>query len=99
VKQKSVAGNSAEIVDSFDASTWKTAEYTFSFQENLGPKVKSLKVLLSHDDSIVSEQVFAKQGSPIDLELNTSLNGSNIEVQVVNNESYQVDVSFARLRL
>jgi len=99
VKQKQVGGNSTQIVDSFNASTWRTAEYLFQFAENAGTKVKSLKLLVTKDDIEVKETVFARQGSTIDLEVNSNLNGGNIEIEVVNKETFAIDVSFARLRL
>lgn len=98
-KQDSVQAGMTKNVDTIPMSKFNRLEYGLQYNENGGPKTKAVKISVVKDDILVNDQVFAKHGNGIDVEINAIVTGTNFHLQVINNESFDIDLSFARLIL
>jgi len=91
--------SSSIIADTLALSSFNQVEYIINYKQVTTKREKGLKVTVVKDDSLIKEQVYAKTGAPLSIGLNTIINGSNFELQIVNSELANVEVSLARLVL
>ncbi len=94
---RSVPASSTIIADSVALSSFNQIEYIINYKNTSTKREKGLKVTVVKDDTLIKEQVYAKTGAPLSIGLNTVINGSNFELQIVSSEVVGVDMSFARL--
>ena len=96
---KVVPISSTIIADSLLLTTFKQLEYIINFKDTVTKVEKGLKMTLVKSDTLLKEQVYAVTGAPMSMEVNTVINGSSYELQIVNNGLASVEMSFARLTL
>jgi len=94
-----VPASSTKIVDTVPLSKFHRLEYGLQYHDAAGPKTRSLKLVVVKDDTSVDDQVFAKQGNTINAEVNAKVTGSNFQLEIINNETFSLDLSLARLTL
>lgn len=96
-KEKTIADGTSLVVDSFVYSAWKGhVEYTLTFQA--GTRWKTLKLVARKVDGGVRDQVFARAGDSITLNVDTQLNGSDFELLITNNDTVPVDLVVTRTK-
>ena len=98
-KCDSVNALSTKVIDSIPLSRFHLIEYSMQIHNAASTKVRTLKMMVARVDTGVDDQVFARGGSAINLELNNKITGRDFELEIVNNETESVDLSFARLTL
>lgn len=86
-------------IDSVAVSKFDYATYSLRYLSDDGLKARSLKLDVFLNDTDVKDQVYAKGGFPLDVAVCSTIVGSAVEVQVTNNESFDVEVCFLRLKL
>lgn len=97
--EKPAGAVSTTTLDSRPLSSLVCAYYQVCMKEQGGSRTKTLKIDIRKVDTDVEDQVYAKNGDVMNIAINAVTVGTNIELQIQNNESYGVDVSFARLTL
>lgn len=95
-KKKSVAANSTVVVDELPMSKFDTLEYIISIIGALPTDHKYLKLSVFKDDTTVNDTVFGRYGSSLNVGINAIVTGSLAQIQVVNGESFDVDVVLTR---
>lgn len=93
--EATVPANSTLIVDSELLTHFENIEYTFKIKKNLDSR--SLKLSVHKSDVNVKDQVYAKTGDPINIEMNTLSDGSEYSLEIVNNESVSVGLVFLKM--
>lgn len=96
---QSISASSTSIVDTIALTAFVKIEYTIEYRDTTTNRVKGLKMSVVKDDTLLKDQVYAISGAPLNIELNTNINGSNYELEIVNNELNAVEMVFARLTL
>ena len=95
----SVPATSMNAVDTLVTSTFISADYTIVLFNRIQNKSKSLKMTVRTLNSISKNQVFSRSGDPINITIDTIIAGANMEVRIVNNESYDLDCIVIRAYL
>lgn len=96
-QSKSLAASSLNVTDTIPMVAFRQVIYNINFKDSTSETYKSLKLTVTKDDNSLKDQVSNILGSPISLEINPVINGSNMELQITNNEAFIVDVRIARL--
>jgi len=96
---KLVPASSTIIVDSLPLTSFQQVELIINYKQTVTKRSRGLKVSMVKDDTLLEEQIYAMVGAPLAVGLNTVINGSNYELQIVNSELADVEMSFARLIL
>jgi hypothetical protein len=91
-----VLAASTNAVDILETSTFISADYTIVLFNRIQNKSKSLKMIARTLGSTAHNQVFGRSGDPINVAIDTVLVGLNMEVQIINNESYDLDCIIVR---
>jgi hypothetical protein len=98
-KSKSISTNVPILIDSFDSTLFRSAEYLFQFTQSIS--YLTAKVLLIHDgtDVGISEYAVVGIGSDINYTFNTSFNGTDLEVTVTcpTAATWPVEVKYSRV--
>lgn len=97
--KKTVPASSTTIVESFALSSFRSLEYIINVKDTTSDKEKQLKLSVVKDDGSLKDCVYAIMGSAISLEINANINGLSYELEMINNELFAVEVSFARLTI
>lgn len=99
--KKTLTLNAGEtkIADRVTLSSFKCADYFICADKGSSFAGYIIKLLASHDDNMVTDQVYAKHGGPVSILINTQIVGSNMELVIVNNEAVSVKVKLIRQTL
>lgn len=84
-------------VDIVPLSSFSSVDYSASFKTST--KNRGLKIFVSKAVSGIKELVFAKVGDFINIEVTTSISGSDLLVNVQNQETTAVDIVITRALL
>ena len=96
---RSLSPTSTTVLDSLPLSSFVCAYYHLCFKEQGGVKTKTLKIDIRKVDTDVEDQVYARNGDSINIAVNAVTVGANMELQIVNNEAFGIDASFAKITL
>ena len=92
------AGNTV-IADTVALADFHALKY-FLVMFNDGNSInKSLELNVVKIASSVRETVSNKVGTSADLEVNGTINGTDFELELVNNEAFDLTVEFAKIKL
>ena len=92
----SIPANSTVVVDSEKLTDFTQLEYAVKFREPTLEKNKSLKISVSRDDTLVNDQIYAKQGDPIDIEVNAMSDGIDYSLEFKNNTALGVEATLIK---
>jgi len=93
-KKATLIAGETKIVDKIPLTKFKAVDYLIALESNSLSKV--FKIYVRKKGSTVSDQLFAKNGDAIDIEANPIVNGSDFELQIINNEINGLNLSFVR---
>ena len=94
-----VGASSTEVLETIPLSSFTCLEYTICIKNGDGSLTKTLKLLARRDDMDIKDNIYAKNGDPIDIEINSVQISTNFQLEFVNNEAFSLDVSFIRIDL
>lgn len=97
-KEDVVSASSTKVVDTIALAKFKRAEYSLYYFSQSNNKTKTLKLVVVQTDSGLKDQLFAKGGNLLDIGITATINGSNFELTIINNESFVVDLVLTRLK-
>lgn len=92
-----IAANSTKTVDRIPLVAFECLEYSVTYKSDAEDKRKTLKLSLRKDDSTIETQVFAKTGDVLDVAIDADVVGSDAELQVINNEGFDLDFIASRI--
>ena len=94
---KTVPAASTIVVDVLPLASFKLAKFVVQMQNVPNNKYKSLEILASRRGaSQVNDSVYAKVGDSINVSLNVLVSGSDVQLQAVNAESFDVDLTVTK---
>lgn len=99
-KKDTVSGSSTKIVDSLPLAKVGHLDYIINFRNDTEEKTHSIKVSANKDaaDQLCETHyaLLANENGYIDIDVSVIKTGTNVELQLVNNETFDVDVSLTR---
>ena len=98
-KERTVPATSALVVDSIPLADFRRLEYIIEIREIGGAKSVSFKFAVMNVETDVNHQVFAKHGDSLDYEISPKVNGSECEIEIVNNETTNLGATLVRSKL
>ena len=94
-KKDSIVASATKVVDTIPVSKFIAAHYIIAFENVAGTVVKTLKLSVRKDSSSVTDTVYAKVGI-MDIAINTQINGSDFELEMINSEAFNVNLKLIR---
>lgn len=94
---KPLAISTTNVADTVALVNFVQLDYFLTFKDSVSSKVKTLKLLVLKDDSSIKDQISQIAGSPLDLDIEAVINGSDMELQITNNELSVVNLQVTRL--
>lgn len=94
-----IPANSQQVVDTVALSDFLNMKYFVAFKNDTNDNTKSMEVTVRKTGSTTCFSVSNRLGVGIDLEISPEVTGSNSEMKITNNESYDLTMCFARLTL
>jgi hypothetical protein len=70
-----------------------------NFRSTTTNREKSLKFSVVKDDTDLKDQVYARAGASINLNVSSQISGGNVEIVCANNEAFAVTLIMAKLIL
>ena len=92
-----VNASSSKIIDSIPFATFKAARHIITIYNKANNVYKTFDVASSKKGGDVRDSVYNKVGGSIDYQINVNLNAGNVEFEIVNNESFNLNVSIGKL--
>lgn len=94
-----VSSSSSNNIDVVSLSNFKTAKYIVTVYNEVEGVNRSFEVLIINEGGALSDQLYTRIGSLIDIEINVNLSAGNMELEIVNNEAYGLNITAAKLLL
>lgn len=95
----SVSALSTKTIDSLSSTKMLQAKYVITIYNVNEDKFKSFEMTVSRKEGTVGDTVFNKIGDSIDYGINAIEVGPVVQLQVQNNELFNLNVSIGRLSL
>ena len=92
-----VGASSTKVVDTVAVSSFDSAKYIIKISSISNTASKSLEMSVNYDGSSLKDVVSHKITTGMDVLINANLVSSNLELEIINNESFIVDVGIRRL--
>lgn len=96
-KKITVAAGQTVKIDSFPSNSFLRVHYYVAFRNSSGTVVKVLDYDAYKVNGAIVDRVYSKSGSSVDYSISSSLVSGSLELQLVNNESFDLSVGFARI--
>jgi len=94
-----VPANSTLTVDTLTLSQFKCLDYFLCIDKGSSFDPRTLSMKVWHNDTRVCDLVYARNRGDVSVEVIATNTGSNYELQVVNNESTDINVKYTRQKL
>lgn len=104
IPDKIIATNTLQTIDSFDKTSYGSAEYLVQASQQASSKKTLLKIMLLHNgiDAYISTYGIIELGeSRIPMELSASIDGVNVllQTQISDADTYNVELKMSRIIL
>jgi hypothetical protein len=94
-----ITSGQTKVIDANLAETFLGASYIFSIYNITQNKYRFFQLSMTKVGSGTEETVYNKLGDALSLSVQTGVNGSNIEVTVHNNESFDLQYKAIRFKI
>ena len=91
-----VGASSTIVVDTNLLSTFSRLDYIINFKDDPITVTKSLKLVSQNDAGTLSNLVSERMGGAIDVEVDVTDDAVDAFLEITNNESYDVTVTYLR---
>jgi hypothetical protein len=92
-----ILAGATKAVDAIPLSAFSALEYFVNTKSTVPDQRKFLKVLVKRTETDVETQVYARNGDPLNIELEAFVNGSNAELRLKNNEAFTIELAATRI--
>lgn len=93
-------GSSTTAVDTIALAKFSTAKYVLSLYNTTEVNFRTVEMNVLNDGTVVRDTLLNKLfNKPMNIKINAELNGSNMELNIENNETFNIEVVVARLSL
>lgn len=94
-----IAASGTSIVHELPENSARAIKYVFAFYNVAENKTKSFEFHLNKEGGNIKTTVINKLGKQIRLSINADINSGQIEVEVINNELFELNYEFGYLTL
>jgi len=94
-----VAGLATDVISLLPSNSFRAVKYIAVFYNTTEDVTKTLEFMVNKGNGTIRTTVFNKLGDNISLELSASIVSGNLEVQVINNQTYGLQVEVGYLTL
>lgn len=94
-----VSGSSTIVIDTTALADFSSLKYILSFNNDIEEVTKKYELSIVRKGSTISDSIYARLGSALNLAINSNINGSNLELEIINNETFDLSISYAKLVL
>jgi hypothetical protein len=95
----SVPASTTKVIETVGLSTFHNIEYILTFYNEVEGKTRKLQMTTIREGVTIKTSVHGRLGSMTGISVNGNVNAGNFELEVINNNIYQIEVSYARLTL
>ncbi len=92
-----ILAGATKAVDAIPLSAFSALEYFVNTKSSSPDQRKFLKVLVQKTDMNVETQVYARNGDPLNIEVDAFVNGGNAELRLKNNEAFTIELAATRI--
>lgn len=89
----------SQVVSTNTVASFNHGDFIMNFRSNTTNREKSLKFSVVKDDTDLKDQVYARAGASINLDVSSQISGGNVEIVCANNEAFAVTLIMAKLIL
>ena len=94
-----VLASSSGVIHSFPESQFRALRYVVAFYNTIENKTKTLEFIVNKESGTISTTVHNKLGKSISLGISAAIASGNLQVTVVNNETFDLEIEFGYLSL
>lgn len=91
-----IAGVSTVIIDTVPLTDLIGSKYIVAISDEIETNAQLVELNILNLTSTLRSSVFSKLNSNLDIEIDATINGSNMEVSVTNNEIFSVNYNVLR---
>ena len=95
--RQTVLGSATKAVDIVSLSQLKSAKYFVSISNETNNRYRRFELNVTNDNSVLRDSVFGRLSSgSMNIEVSMKVNGVNAELEIINNETFDLDVELIR---
>ena len=98
-KKKTIGAGQTLVADTLPLARFKGLDYSLRYEDNGETKHKAVKVLVQKSDTGLNDSVYSRIGNTLNIATNFIVTGPNLELQVINFETFAVNLTFTRTKL
>jgi len=95
--EDTISASSSKTIDTVVLSNFKSIKYIITVLSTAESKIVGEELLLVYNGSTLTDTVYGKVGLGISFDLDANIDGSNMEIDFTNNESFDVEAKLMRL--
>ena len=95
----SIPAGATKIIDTVPLVNFRLLEYTFRASNSPNTKTKGLKMTVRVTDSTVSDQVYSRGGDAINMSIDATISGPNVNLVLQNFEAFTLNYGLIRATL
>lgn len=95
----SVGPSTTKVIETVGLSSFHNIDYIFTIFNEVEEKTRSLQMTVIREGGTIKTSVHGRLGSMTNISVVGNVSGSDMELEITNNNLYTVSVSYARLTL
>jgi hypothetical protein len=96
--KRQILGSSSLVIDTKPLDGFTSLDYVITAKKADKTEMRSMYYRVVQENGSLKSSVHGKLGS-LKMQVNEAIAGSNLELTIVNQETYDIEVTFARLIL
>jgi len=96
--KRNILGSSSLVIDTKALTSFTSLDYVITARKDDKTEIRSLYLRVVQEGGSLKSSVHGKLGT-LKMQVNEAIAGSNLELTIVNQETYDIEVTFARLIL
>lgn len=94
-----VPASTTKVIESVVLSSFHSVDYILTIYNEVEEKTRRLQMTVVREGVTISTSVYGRLGSMTGISVNGNVNAANLDLEIVNDNGYQVNVSYTRLTL
>lgn len=96
---ESINASSTKVIESITLTNNHSFDYVITLFNDVEGKAKRYYLTALKDGAIIRDTVYSRLGSLTDISINAAAVGGNLELELTNNNTFGLSISYARLIL
>lgn len=94
-----VNASSTKTIDTVPLTDFRRIDYSVALSNDSEGKTRSFDLTVINEGGTLTESVKDKLGKNINYAVNVSVNGGNLELDITNNEIFNIDVDYTKIAI